>query len=60
MRALVLLAGGVSVFCVQYLVLCAGAVMFIVGLCLFFLCLCLAVVDCFTLRTAGVAIFGDC
>ena len=54
MRALVLLAGGLSDFCVRYLVLCAGAVVFIIGLCLFFMFLCLATVDCSTLGTAGV------
>ena len=58
-RDLVLLAGGVLVVCVRYLVLCAGDVVFIVGLCLFFLCLCLSIVDCFTLRTAGVDIVGN-
>ena len=34
--ALVLLAGGISVFCIRYLVLCTGAVVFFIGLCLFF------------------------
>ena len=40
--------------------LCAGPVVFILGVCLFSLCLCLAVVDCSTLGTAGVSIVGIC
>ena len=43
-------------FCVQDLVLCAGAVVFIIGLCLFFMFLRLAIVDCSTPGTAGVDI----
>ena len=35
--ALVLIDGGVLDFCVRDLVLCAGAVVFIIGLCLFFM-----------------------
>ena len=35
-RALVLLDGCVSVFCVKDLVLCAGAVVLIIGICFFF------------------------
>ena len=59
-RALVLLADGVSVFYVQYIVLYAGAVLFIVCLCLFFLCLWLAIFYCSKLGTAGVDIVGNC
>ena len=59
MRALVLFAGSVLVFYVWDLVLYAGAVVFIVGLCLFFLCLYLGIVDCSTLGTAGVYIVGN-
>ena len=35
-RSIVLLAGGVSVFCVQDLVLCSSGILFIIVLCLFF------------------------
>ena len=54
--ALVLLDGDVLDFCVRDLVLCAGAVVFIIGLCLFFMFLCLAIVDCSTPGSAGVDI----
>ena len=57
---IVLIAGDVSVFCVQDLVLFASSVVFVIGLCLFFLCLCLDIVDCSTLGTAGVDIVGNC
>ena len=40
--------------------LCAGAVVFILGLCLFFLCLCLTIINCSTLVTAGVDSVGNC
>ena len=53
-RALVLLVGGVLSLCVLDPVLCAGDVVLIVGLCIFFLILCLATVDCSTLVTTGV------
>ena len=59
-RALVLLDGCVSVFCVKDLVLCAGAVVLIIGICFFFLFLCLAIVDCSALGTAGMDIVGNC
>ena len=59
-RALALLAGDVLAFCVQDLVLFAGAVVFIIGLCLFFLFLCLAIADCSKLVTAGVDIVVNC
>ena len=54
--ALVLLDGYVLALCVLDLVLCAGAVVLIVGLCLFFMILCLATVDCSTLGNIGVDI----
>ena len=57
--ALVLLDGGVSALCVLDLFLCAGALVLIVGLCLFFLILCLATVYCSTLRTTCVYIFDE-
>ena len=60
MRALVLTDGGVSAFCVQDLVLCAGAVVLILCLCLFFLFLCLGTVDCSTLGITGVDIVDNC
>ena len=53
-RALVLLDGGVSDCCVLDLVLCSGAVVLITCLCIFFLILCLATVDCSTLGTTAV------
>ena len=59
-RSLVLLAGCVSVFCVRDHVLCAGAVVLIIGICLLFLFLCLAVVDCSALGTAAMDIVGNC
>ena len=58
--ALVLIDGGVLDFCVRDLVLCAGAVVFIIGLCLFFMFLCLTIVDCSTLGTSGVDIVCNC
>ena len=58
-RVLVLLAGVVSAVCVQDLVLCAGSVVLIIGLCLLYLCLRLDIVDCSTLRTDGVYIVGN-
>ena len=45
--ALVLMDGGVLALYVIDVVLCAGSVVLIVGLCLFFLMLCLATVDFF-------------
>ena len=59
-RALILLDGGVLALCVLDLVLCSGYVVLIVGLCLFFLVLCLATVYCSTLVTTGVAIVDKC
>ena len=59
-RVLVLLADGVSAFWVRDLVLFSGDVVFIIGVCLFFLCLCLAIVDCSSLGTSGVDIVGNC
>ena len=59
-RALVLLVGGVLSLCVLDPVLCAGDVVLIVGLCIFFLILCLATVDCSTLITTGVYIVDNC
>ena len=58
-RDLVLLNGGVSDFCVQGLVLCAGAVVFIIVLCLLFLILCLATAGCYILGTTGVDIVNN-
>ena len=55
-RALVLLAGGVAAVCVQALVLCFGAVVLKVYLCLLFLCLRLTFIDCSALGTDGVDI----
>ena len=59
-RALVLLDGGISTLCALDLVLCAGAVVLIVGLYIYFLSLCLATVDCATLRNTGVDIVDKC
>ena len=59
MRALVLITGGVSVVCVRDLVLYYSAVVFIVGLCLFFMCLCWAIVEFSTLGTASTDIVGN-
>ena len=50
-RDLVLLDGGVLARCVLYPLLCTGAVVLITCLCIFFLILCLATVDCSTLVT---------
>ena len=58
--ALVLLNSGVLDLCVLDLVLCAGSVVLILGLCLFFIILCLATVDCSTLVTTGVDIVDQC
>ena len=58
--ALVLLDGGVLALCVIYHVLCVGAVLLIVGLCIFFMILCLATIDCSTFRTTGVDIVNNC
>ena len=59
-RALFLLAGSVSAIYVLDLVLCAGDVVFIIGLCLFFMFLCLATVYCSTLGTSGSNIVVNC
>ena len=59
-RVRVLLDGGVSALNVLDIVLCAGAVVFIIGLCLVFLFLCLATFDCSTLGTTGVDILNNC
>ena len=59
-RALVILDGGVSAFCVLDLVLCAGAAVVFIGLCIFFRILCLAAVYCSTLGTTGVDIVDNC
>ena len=59
-RALVLLDGGVLAFCVCDILLCAGAIVFIIVLCLFFLFLCLATVEYSTLGTTGVDIVAIC
>ena len=58
-RDLVLLTGGVLAVCVRDLVLCAGAVVLNVDLCLLFLCLRLTIVDCYNLGTDGVDIVGN-
>ena len=57
---LVIIARGVLALCVRDLVLCAGAVVLIVGVCLLFMCLRLAIVGCSTLGTDGVDIVGNC
>ena len=59
-RAIVMFSGGASTAYVQYLVLCAGAVVLIVGVCLLFMCLRLAIVGCSALGTDGVDIVGNC
>ena len=53
-HAFVLLDGGVLDLCVLYIVMCAGAVVLISGLCIFFLILCLATIDCSTLGATDV------
>ena len=53
-HALVLLDVSVSALCIPDLVLCAGAVVLIIGLCIFFRILRLASVDCYTLVTTVV------
>ena len=58
-RDFVLLDGGVLALCVLDLVFCAGDIVLIVGLCFFFLILCLATVDCSTLVTNGVDIVDN-
>ena len=52
--ALFLMHSGVSACCVRDIVLCSGAAVLIIGLCLFFLILCLATIDCSTLGATGV------
>ena len=58
--ALFLMHSGVSACCVRDIVLCSGAVVLIIGLCLFFLILCLATTDFSTLGTTGVDIVDNC
>ena len=59
-HALVLLDGNFLVLYVLDPVLCAGAVVLIAGLCIFFLVLSSATVDCSALGTTGVDIVDNC
>ena len=58
-HALVLLDGNFLVLYVLDPVLCAGAVVLIAGLCIFFMILSSATVDCSTLETTGVDIVDN-